>query len=63
MTDHDDGEMLQVGGDIWFPVQWERGTVEVIIAEGDEITTVLIRKADGTQIALDYADGETVTVQ
>ena len=48
-------EMLEVGGDIWFPVQWERGTVEA--------TTVLIRKADGTQIALDYADGETVTVQ
>jgi hypothetical protein len=55
--------MLEVGGDIWFPVQWERGTVEAIIAEGDDITTVLIRKADGTQIALDYADGETVTVQ
>ncbi len=51
------------GESIWFPTEWEQGTVDSVVMDNEEISEIIIRKIDGSQISLSYDTGETVTMQ
>jgi hypothetical protein len=51
------------GESIWFPTEWEQGTVDSVVMDNEEISEIIIRKTDGSQISLSYDTGETVTMQ
>ncbi len=51
--DEEEGH-LPIGTAVWFPSQWECGTIDsVLTGAHNEVLAYIVMKADGTKVAVD----------
>ena len=54
-------DIPEVGSEIWYPASWECGVVDSVLMGDNQVIAIIVRREDGSRIAIDCQDNEFST--